>query len=222
MAITYKIQRSSRRKTIGVKIEAYTGKVTVFAPKLTPLSRIEEVVKRREGWIIEKVGAVAAKNSILPRIEEGAKLYIAGKYYLLNLSDVKHASIKGEVITLPKENAKRSLIILTKRLFLPYIVQKTNCFASLCGFKYESVSLNKTKRKWGSCTSNGKITFTVALAFLPEDICDYVVLHELCHTKEMNHQRGFYALLSRFMPDYKVRQSNLKIYGSYLSYFYEE
>ena len=68
MAITYKIQRSSRRKTIGIKIEAYTGKLTVFAPKLTPLSRIEEVVKRREGWIIEKVGAVAAINSILPRL----------------------------------------------------------------------------------------------------------------------------------------------------------
>ncbi len=222
MAITYKIQRSSRRKSIGIKIEAYTGNVTVFAPKLTPLSRIEEVVKRREAWIIEKVNAIKAKNSILPKIESGARLYIAGNHYFLNLAEVKRSSIKGEVITLPKENAKRSLVDLTKRLFLPYIVQKTNYFAKAYGFKYESVSLNKAKRKWGSCTSTGKITYSVALAYLPEGICDYVVLHELCHTKEMNHQKGFYALLSKFMPDYKTRQKYLKIYGSYLSYFYEE
>ena len=222
MAITYKIQRSSRRKSIGIKVEAYTGNVTVLAPSLTPLSRIEAVVKRRENWIIEKVSAIKAKNSILPKIESGAKLYVAGRYYTLNLSEVKRSSIKGEIITLPKENAKRSLVELTKRIFLPYILQKTSNFARACGFKYESVSLNKTRRKWGSCTSLGKITYSIALAYLPEEICDYVVLHELCHTKEMNHQKGFYALLSRFMPDYKIRQKQLKIYSSYLSYFYED
>ncbi len=222
MVITYKIQRSSRRKSIGIKVEAYTGNVTVFAPKNTPFLRIEAVVKGREAWIIEKVNAIKAKNSILPKIESGVSLYIAGKYYLLNLSDVRRSSIKGKVITLSRENAKGSLVELTKRMFLPYIMQKTNRFASACGFKYESVSLNKAKRKWGSCTSTGKITYTVALAFLPEEICDYVVLHELCHTKEMNHQKGFYTLLSKFMPDYKSRQKYLKIYSSYLSYFYED
>ena len=222
MKINYQIKRSSKRKSITVKIESYTGKVTVLAPSTTPLSRIEGLVNERAEWIREKINAVKQSNSILPKIENGASIYIAGKNYLLNIADVKRASVKGDVITLPIANPKSSLINLTKRIFLPYVQAKTQYFAQRCGFKYKSVALNKAKRKWGSCTSNGEITYSTALAFLAEEICDYVVLHELCHTIEMNHQAGFYAILARLMPDYKFRQRLLKSFSSYLSYFYED
>ena len=222
MKINYQIKRSSKRKTITIKIESYTGKVTVLAPTSTPLSRIEGVVNKRAEWITAKVNAVNQRNLILPKIENGVSIYIAGKTYLINIANVSRVSVKDDVITLPVANPKSSLINLTKRIFLPYVQAKTQYFAQNCGFKYKSVNLNKAKRKWGSCTTNGEITYSTALAFLPEEICDYVVLHELCHTKQMNHQAGFYAILSKLMPDYKVRQKALKSFGSYLSYFYED
>ena len=214
MKINYQIKRSKKRKTITLKVESYTGKVTVLAPELTPLSRIERLINERAEWIISKVNAVKQSNSILPNLESGASIYIAGKTYLINIASVSRASIKGNVITLPDVNPKGSLVNLTKRIFLPYAQAKTQYFATVCGFKYKSVRLNKAKRKWGSCTINGEITYSTALAFLSEEICDYVVLHELCHTKEMNHQAGFYAILSKLMPDYKVRQKLLKSFSS--------
>ena len=222
MKINYQIKRSSRRKSITIKVESYTGKVTVLAPTSTPLSRIEGVINKRAEWITEKINAVNQRNLILPKIENGALIYIAGKSYFLSLTECRRSSVKGEIITLPIASPKSSLINLTKKLFLPYVQAKTQYIAETCGFRYKSVSLNKAKRKWGSCSVNGEITFSTALAYLPDEICDYVVLHELCHTKEMNHQAGFYAILSRFMPDYKVRQKQLKTFSSYLSYFYED
>ena len=197
MKINYQIKRSSKRKSITVKIESYTGKVTVLAPSTTPLSRIEEVVNARAEWIREKINAVKQSNSILPSVENGALIYIAGKTYLINIASVSRASIKGNVITLPDVNPKGSLVNLTKRIFLPYAQAKTQYFATVCGFKYKSVRLNKAKRKWGSCAINGEITYSTALAFLPEEICDYVVLHELCHTVHLNHSPRFHALLDQ-------------------------
>lgn len=66
--------------------------------------------------------------------------------------------------------------------------------------------------RWGSCTNQGKITLNQRLASVPEALIDYVVLHELCHLKEMNHGKGFYALLEAVMPDYKTHQKALRAY----------
>lgn len=72
--------------------------------------------------------------------------------------------------------------------------------------------MRKMRRRWGSCRVDGCITLNTALASLPTHLVDYVVLHELCHVREMNHSRAFYALLKQAMPDYRTREKELKQY----------
>jgi predicted metal-dependent hydrolase len=71
------------------------------------------------------------------------------------------------------------------------------------------MKIRSMKSRWGSCTGKGKITLNLKLIYMPVDLIDYVVLHELCHLKELNHSPAFYALLSRVMPNWKAQRKRL-------------
>ena len=73
-----------------------------------------------------------------------------------------------------------------------------NRLAKMHGFIYNNVKIQKSKTRWGSCSSKGTINLSLYLMLLPSHLIEYVLLHELCHTQEMNHSPKFWALLDRF------------------------
>lgn len=70
-------------------------------------------------------------------------------------------------------------------------------------FVYNRVSVRNTKRSWGSCTSLKNLNFSYKLLFLPPHLQDYIVVHELCHLKELNHKESFWTLVAEYIPSYK-------------------
>jgi predicted metal-dependent hydrolase len=80
------------------------------------------------------------------------------------------------------------------------------------GFKYNRIAIKNTKRLWGSCSRKGNLNFSYALLFLPRELADYVVVHELCHLKEHNHGKGFWALVGKSLPDFASRRRDLRRY----------
>ena len=74
---------------------------------------------------------------------------------------------------------------------------RVEILASQHGFKYTGVTVRKTRTRWGSCSSKKQINLSISLMFLPEYLIDYVLLHELCHTVEMNHSKRFWALMDK-------------------------
>ena len=76
--------------------------------------------------------------------------------------------------------------------------------------EYARVVIGSAKKRLGSCTSTGVITFSYHLMQYPEAVIDYVVVHELAHRKEMNHSARFYAVIARYLPDYKQRIKMMK------------
>ena len=87
-------------------------------------------------------------------------------------------------------------------------------FAPLVGVTYGRVTVRCQKSRWGSCSSKGNLNFNCLLMLTPPDVVDYLVVHELCHRKEMNHSARFYQQVERVLPGYRVSQKWLKEHGS--------
>lgn len=78
------------------------------------------------------------------------------------------------------------------------------------GFEYNRVAIRNQKTCWGSCTAKKNLNFSYKLMYLPEHLMDYIIVHELCHLKELNHGKGFWSLVGEVLPDYKLRIKELR------------
>lgn len=90
------------------------------------------------------------------------------------------------------------------------IKQRLDFISSQTNLNYKSLNIKELKRRWGSCDSNGKITINLYLIQLPWDLVDYVLLHELVHTKHMSHDHKFWDLLELLNPDTKKFRRDIK------------
>lgn len=84
--------------------------------------------------------------------------------------------------------------------------------AALHGFQYKRVFIKNNRSNWGSCSSLGNINLNLRLVSLPEELQDYVMLHELCHLKYLNHSPQFHALLESVCPGHRALEKQIKQY----------
>ncbi|MES2060012.1 MAG: M48 family metallopeptidase [Patescibacteria group bacterium] len=77
------------------------------------------------------------------------------------------------------------------------------------GFKWGRVAIKNMKSRWGSCSAKGNLNFHFRVAALPAELLDYVIVHEICHLKEMNHGKEFWDLVAERIPDHKQRRKAL-------------
>lgn len=97
-----------------------------------------------------------------------------------------------------------------------YFTEKCAWLAPLVGVDYGRISIRHQKTRWGSCSAKGNLNFNCLLMLAPEDIRDYVVVHELCHRKELNHSRAFWSEVERLVPDYREKERWLRENGPLL------
>lgn len=123
-------------------------------------------------------------------------------WILKNLNKHKGAKILPAV-------TKDDLVVLKKRA-AKILINRLEIFNKVYNFKYKSISVRDQKTRWGSCSQYGALNFNYRLAMLPEELLDYVAIHELCHLKEMNHSVRFWNLVALTIPDYKERRKELE------------
>lgn len=96
------------------------------------------------------------------------------------------------------------------------IPEKVARYATLLGVTFGRIAVRSQRRRWGSCSARGNLNFNCLLMLAPEEILDYVIVHELCHRKEMNHSPRFWALVEQILPDYRSRRKWLTDHGANL------
>lgn len=99
---------------------------------------------------------------------------------------------------------------------LEVIPERVSYYAPLVGVTYGGITIRNQRTRWGSCSSKGNLNFNCLLMLTPGDVIDYVVVHELCHRREMNHSPRFWAEVERILPNYKESRRWLKENGQTL------
>ena len=91
-----------------------------------------------------------------------------------------------------------------------FVLDRLEHFNQFYNFKYNRVSIRNQKSRWGSCSKKGNLNFNYKIIFLPPEQADYIIVHELCHLKELNHSKRFWDLVSCAIPCYKEIRRKLK------------
>lgn len=215
-----KIIRSSR-KTLSVCIDCF-GNVTVRAPMRCSEERIFSFLQDKEAWIVRKKSETVRADTVLPPDNlEGYTFSLLGKPCRITLTDGNRISFdtQGNVVFLPKNNAKNRLVKWLKENAKRIFTKRTEYFAALMQTQYRLVSVSSARSRWGSCTADNALRYTFRLLYVEKELIDYVIVHELAHTKHKNHSPRFWAEVERYIPDYKLRRKRLKAKSFYMQIF---
>jgi len=121
----------------------------------------------------------------------------------------KLAYFKGfNKIATQKFGARQYALYKDKALQLA--IDKIKYWNQFYGFVYNRVNIKNQKTRWGSCSRKGNLNFNVKIVNLPEELLDYLAVHELCHLKEFNHSKRFWWLVAKTFPNYRQLRINLK------------
>ena len=121
---------------------------------------------------------------------------------------------KERVEAEPTEKLTREKVIALAEEAFKVIPERVEYFAKVIGVTYGKITVRNQKTRWGSCSSKGNLNFNCLLMLAPPEVLDYVVVHELCHRKQMNHSKAFWLEVEKVLPDYKEARKWLKEDGS--------
>ena len=214
----------NRAKIKNFYITIQNGEVVIKAPRFATSSQIQNVVEAKRQWIMQKLQEYQQSPTKVKEYADGEKFQILGEAYYLNIyyKDINIAMLNVEngkiAIILPlryaeEDNTEQIKKMIDKMYYMIAEKEVENSMEKmrkLVGLAPEEYRIKKTKSIWGSCSSNKKITINQNLMMYSRKAIDYVVLHEICHLKYMNHSKKFWAMVEKYMPDYKDAEKELK------------
>ena len=196
------------------------GNLVIKSPKVSQ-RYIEQLLLKKSNWINRSREKLLQKKGKTLDFSQQGKLYYQGKAYPLRL--IEHTKKRTTLIfdqevfllyyhqydevlfqkhidNFYKEEAKQFVPLLVEKWSRQMILAPTN------------IRFRKTKRQWGSCSGKNVLSFNTMMMKLPQDVIQYIVIHELAHIKHKHHQKSFWKLVETYIPDYKQHVTELKKY----------
>ena len=215
----------TKRKTISILISPQ-GKVIVRAPVDCPDSYINNIIIKRQTWIIKNQTKMQARTSLNQDIINYKKILFGGVVYRLALADnIKKITLYNDALyipyKMPKDKIKRNITKWYKEHALKLAQERITLYANIMQLHPKNVSINNTKSSWGLCNNHNEIKLNWRIAMLPIKLVDYIAVHELAHLTEFNHSKRFWQLVLSIIPDTKEGRAELKK-GDYLLQLFRE
>lgn len=209
-----------RSKIKNMYILIRNGKVIVKAPNAISENRIRNFINSKEEWINKKLKEFEKKSFKEKSYVSGEVFKVLGNDYTLNIEygDFEKASVNldnGYINICVSENCETVKIkeLIEKMYYkvaLMIVDKSVNMWKNTLKIAPDVVVIKKLKTAWGKCNSKRKITINPDLMKYDQRVIDYVVLHEFCHLRYMNHSKDFWNMVGKFMPDYKDLKKELK------------
>jgi predicted metal-dependent hydrolase len=199
----------SKRQSIALHITP-AGELVVKAPLRLPMRIIQQFIQEKNDWIIQTLEKTKRKQNAGKQYVEGETFFYLGSPYTLQFADRVTIETRENELLFPKALVFR----IQKEITSWYIKQAKEKISQRVAFhaaqmnaRYSSIMFSDTKSKWGTCGPEDDLQFNWRLIMAPLMVLDYVVIHELAHTKEKNHGRSFWNIVRFHTPAYRQHRN---------------
>ncbi len=209
----YSLRKSTRARRVRLAVKPYQG-LEVVIPRRFPEAEIPAILRNNREWISRQL--IKHEASFHQAAMPGSiTLTFNKKSYRITCSE----KLPTQWIETPLHLALscdseqqaigllRNWIRSTAQRLFP---QKIESIAKQFGFSYRKIIIRSQKTRWGSCSSSGTISLNDQLLFMPAEAVDYLMIHELCHTRHMNHSSQFWLLVRELCPDFQQHEQTLR------------
>ena len=217
------IKRTNRLKTVSLKVK--NQEVVLSVPKFVTDSEIDNIIERKINWIRNKL-AIEKTNSfnIKRKYENGEKFLYFGSEYSLKIkhSNSDNVYLDNNIMIVEVKNNSKAVHIrnILNNWYIAeskkYLIKTTNYYEVLIGVSVNKLIFGKYKSKWGSCNSKKTISYDWRIIMAPLEVIHYLIIHELCHIKHLNHSNDFWKTVEKYMANYKLQKKWLKTNSSKL------
>ncbi len=206
MSYDYKVIKCKRKNYL-LSLSS-DNKITLRVPLNATEQSIDRFLDSKKEWLNKKLKEHNANLALNESLIAYKSVLIFGKFYNLTLGEKK--SFDGETLRLKTLSQTKKVII---EYFSEKFIKTVDDLCLLTGLNYSKIIIKGYKSRWGCCSTKGVLSFNYRLIMLPPSLQGYVIIHELCHLKFMNHSQDFWKFVEKFVPNYKVLRKNLKAYS---------
>lgn len=211
----------SERKTLAISVYP-DMKILVTAPQNSTIEKILSKVEKRAAWIQKQIRKFSAlgKPFHQPEYVSGETFQYLGRKYRLRISlGTPGVILKGKffLLTIPnkgdKVHPKKIMDVWYEAHSRERLIERFENHKKIFQrekIKFDHLIIRRMEKRWGSCTEKGNIILNPELIRVPIDCIDYVIIHEICHLKFLNHSSKFYRLLSKYVPDWERKKKKLE------------
>jgi len=211
-SIEYALKQSPRLRGIRIEVHNDTGLVVVVPRRYNP-EKLDELLQEKSGWILRHLPNMNPAQMPLFRkeIDHGEKIKYMGRMIEVVVSRDgmarPSAQLKGNklLVTYGPGTVSRSRILEAwyRQQAAQIFTEKADQFKVKMGLRYNKIIIRGQRKRWASASPLGNLSINWKLLMAPEDVIDYVIMHELAHFKHMDHSRKFWDFLAKFCPHWR-------------------
>lgn len=214
------VRANHQAKRISVRV-APNGKLRISTPTFTPALAVKSMISLSRSKIRKLVEEYRSSVTSYDYDQPIGKSHCLVIQYNSSTTEVKTTGTKIFVNLKPDEDIgdsdlqsqiRQKVISALRKEAKSYLPRRLEFLAETHGYIYGAVKMTHAGSRWGSCSSSGTISLNISLMKLPFELLDYVLIHELCHTKQMNHSLDFWRLVKQADPQYKLHRNELRSY----------